>query len=78
MCWPGEGRRRAHGARRVRELRADAEVRDLAERRVIDFDHHVARAVVRIVERLLERVDGAGADVRLAQDLEPLVARLRR
>ncbi len=40
-----------------------------------DLDDHVAREHLRIVRHFVEREHPAGADVALAQNLEPFVAR---
>src|SRR3972149_10591554 len=67
---------RANRAGGVRELGADADLLDGTELRGPDLSDHAARPDVRVLEDLVERVDGADAGVPLAQLLEPLVAGL--
>src|SRR3990172_5245018 len=70
--WSRRGRR-GKGGGGVREVGADADLLDGTELRMPDLSDHAARPDVRILEDLVERVDGADADVPLAQLLEPLV-----
>src|SRR5438105_6130795 len=64
-----------HGPRRIRELRADADVLDRPELRVLYLGDHLTRLNVGVLEHFIQRVDGADADIALPQLLEPLSAR---
>src|SRR6266508_150469 len=70
---PRMGRGGAHGTGRSRELDGDAEFFDGAQGRVLDLDHHVAGLHLRVGDHLLRVVHLADTDVRLDEQLVPLV-----
>src|SRR5215470_5449050 len=72
-----DGRRGAHGSRRLRELDGHAELSDLAELRMLDVDDHLAVVHLGIADHLLRIVDLAHADIGLDEQLVPFVAGAR-
>src|SRR5271168_1596573 len=68
-------RERPDRSRRVRELRRNADLLELPAAVAFDLDDHVAREHLRIARHFIKREHAAGADVALAQNLEPFVAR---
>src|SRR5208282_2711292 len=68
-------RERPYRSRRVRELQRHAHLLDLLAAGALDLDDHIAREHLRIARHLVEREHPAGADVALAENREPLIAR---
>src|SRR6266550_207351 len=70
----GEGRGRAHAARRLGELDGHADLAHAPVRRMLGVDDHLPVVDLRVAHHLLDVVDLAHADVGLHEQVVPLVA----